>query len=369
MNDRFKGFGRFITDLISGKDLTREQTRDLVSEILNKEQSDMHQGAFLAAITAKKPCADEIAGTWDAIFDIDTVKVHLDIKQPVVDNCGTGMDSFKTFNISTAAAIVAAAGNTYLARHGARGITSLCGTVDLCEMLGVDVECPPCIVKKSIEKTKIGLFNGTNSHTHPQALFRILSQISFGSILNMAASLANPVKPAYGVRGVYAQEMVLPVIETMKQIGFKRALVFYGTSGNGSNGIDELSPVGKSYVAELEPDGNIVNYTVDPGAMGLKHPVTLKDIAAENDPEKEALRLLRLFTGMDNGPLYETICLNTAPVFYVTRQVNTLAAGVEKAREIIDSGQAMHQLWQWVQVQNRHPHTGKEKLKALVEKI
>jgi len=208
-----------------------------------------------------------------------------------------------------------------------------------------------------------------SSNTHPQALFRILSRMSFGSILNIAASLSNPANPTLGVRGVYAKEMIGPVIQTMKEIGFKRALAFHGTSGNGIEGIDELSPMGKSYVAELEPDGNIVQYTVDPKALGLMNTITLKDIAATNDPREEACRLLRLFTGMDKGPLYETICLNTAPIFYITKQVDTLRRGIEKARDVIDSGQAMDKLWQWVQTQNRNPHAGKENLKALLEKI
>ena len=369
MENKIKNFGNSINLLIAGENLTREQTRDLFSEILLGEQSEIHQGAFLAAITAKGPDPGEIAGAWQAIYELDTVKVSPDTGKPLVDNCGTGMDSFKTFNISTCAAIVAAAGGTCLARHGARAITSRCGTVDLCETLGIDVECPSDTVKESIEKTGIGLFNGMSSNTHPKALFRILSRMSFGSILNIAASLSNPANPIFGVRGVYAKEMVGPVIQTMKQIGFKRALVFHGTSGNGVGGIDELSPVGKSYVAELEADGNIMHYTVDPDSMGLMHSITLKDIAAGNDLQEEALRLLRLFTGKDKGSLYETICLNAAPIFYVTRQVNTLQTGVEKARDIIDSGQAMDKLWQWVQSQNRDPHAGKENLKSLLEKI
>jgi anthranilate phosphoribosyltransferase len=112
-----------------------------------------------------------------------------------------------------------------------------------------------------------------------------------------------------------------------------------------------------------------MHYTVDPDAMGLIHTITLKDIAAGNDPKEEALRLLRLFNGNDKGPLYETICLNTAPIFYVTRQVDSLRKGVEKARDIINSGRAMDKLWQWVHRQNRDPHAGKENLKALLGRI
>jgi anthranilate phosphoribosyltransferase len=369
MNDKFQKFGNSITALISGIDLSRKQTKKLVSEILNSEQTDIHQGAFLAAITAKGPCPDEIAGAWDAIYDIDTVKIRPDIKQPMVDNCGTGMDSFKTFNISTASAIVAAAGGVCLTRHGARAVTSRCGTVDLCETLGVDVECPVETVKTSIEKTGIGLFNAMSPFVHPQALFRILSQMSFGSILNIAASLANPVMPEYGVRGVYAKEMISPVIETMKEIGFKKAMVFYGSSGNGRGGMDELSPISESWIAELSEDGNIEQYALSPETLGIRYPVTPDEIAGGNDPEKEALRLLKVFTSKDKKALYETICLNAAPIFYVAGKTTGITSGIEKSRHMIDSGKAMDKLNEWVITQHREPATGKKQLEHLMQKL
>lgn len=366
MEDKMKQFGQFINSLIAGQDLDRDQTRSLFSEILLGEQSEIHQGAFLSAITAKGPSPTEIAGVWEAIYQLDTVKVMPKTEKPLVDNCGTGMDSFKTFNISTGSAIVAAAGGACLARHGARAITSRCGTVDLCEILGVDVECPSDTVRQSIEKTGLGLFNGMSPETHPQALFRILSQMSFGSILNIAASLANPANPVYGVRGVYAREMIAPVAQTMKEMGFQKAIVFHGTSGNGVGGMDELSPVGKSHVGELDPDGDINHYTVDPQSLGLKNDIALTDIAAGTDRREEALRLLRVLTGADTGPAYETVCLNAAPIFYVAGQADSLRQGVEKARETIDSGQALNKLSQWVKTQNRNPRAGEETLSSLL---
>jgi len=366
MDEHIKRFGRSINRLIAGEDLSREQTRDLFSEILLERQTDIHQGAFLSAITAKGPSPREIAGAWEAIYELDTIKVAPDTRKPLIDNCGTGMDGFKTFNISTCAAIVAAAGGVHLARHGARAITSRCGTVDLCETLGVDVECPPEMVKESIEKTGIGLFNGMSPAIHPQALFRILSQMSFGSILNIAASLANPARPAYGVRGVYAREMIDPVIQTMKEIGFERALVFYGTTGNGYGGMDELSPVGKSFMAELAPDGIISSSIVEPERLGVKAGAALQDIAAGHDRHDEALKLLRILCGDDRGLCCDTVCLNAAPVFYVAGEAADLREGLQKAKEIIDSGKAMEKLLQWVQSQNRDPLAGEKTLMSLL---
>ncbi|MDL1958637.1 MAG: anthranilate phosphoribosyltransferase [Deltaproteobacteria bacterium] len=367
--DRFRRFGNSIDRLITGKDLSRKEAMDLFIEILNGEQTEIHQGAFLAAITSKGPTAQEIAGAWEAIYELDTVKVSLEIPKPVLENCGTGMDKIKTFNISTAAAIVAAAGGVYLARHGARAITSHCGTVDIVQELGIDVDCDAEVVKESIEKAGIGLFNGMSPFVHPHALFRILSQMSFGSILNIAASLANPANPRHGVRGVYVKEMVVPAIETMKEIGYKRAMVFHGLNEDGSEGMDEVSPLGENLVAELFEDGRIVTYVFLPDEAGIHSRPTQEELLSEFDQHEEALRLLRIFNRKDTGGRYKTICLNAAPIFYVSGEVRNLKEGFEKAQEIIDSGQAMDKLEEWVEVQNRDPDAGRIKLGALLEKL
>ena len=369
MDDKFRNFGNSINRLIAGEDLSREETKRLFSEILNGEQTDIHQGAFIAAITAKGPSPQEIAGAWEAIFDLDTVKASPDVKKELVDNCGTGMDDFKTFNISTGAAVVAAAGGVCVARHGSRAITSSCGTVDLCEALGIDVECSIKTVKKSIEKTGIGLFNGMSSKVHPKALFRILSQTCFGSILNIAASLANPAGPSYGVRGVYSKEMVNKVILTMKEIGFKKAMVFYGSSKNGSGGMDELSPVSDSFVAELSENGEIKNYTFSPKEAGLLYQPALEELAGGDVPHKEALRLIKIFSRGDKKGLYETVCLNAAPIFYVSGDVGSLKEGVAKARDIIDSGRAMLKLREWIHVQNEESGAGDRRFETLINEL
>jgi len=368
MDERLKRFGFFIDCLIKKQSLPRKVVRDLFLEILKGDQTEIHQGAFLAAITAKSPLPHEIAGVWEAIYEFDTVKVSLKINERVLDNCGTGMDSIKTFNISTASAIIAAAAGVYLARHGARAITSKCGTVDLCEALGIDVECPVEKVKASIEQVGIGLFNGMSSQVHPGALFRILSQMNFGSILNIAASLANPVLPLYGVRGVYSKDMILPVIQTMSEIGYKRAMVFHGLL-YGDKGIDEISPSGETLVAELLEDGRIITYSILPEQMGLKSRINIEEILGEDDPLKEVIRLLRLLSGQDKGILYDTVCLNCAPILYIAGKVNELKEGIEMAREIIDSGKALLCLKRWVEVQNQEKDRGETIFSSLLSRV
>ena len=365
MEDRLRYFGKKVDDLIKGRSLTRDESFDLFKQILKKEQPDLQQGAFLAAITAKGTTAEEIAGIWEAIYEVDTAKVHPSVHGPLAENCGTGMDGIKTFNISTAASIVAAADGINMARHGSRAITSSCGTVDMLELLGVDVECDVELVKKSIERAGIGIFNGMSSKVHSSALYRILSQISFGTVLNIAGSLANPALPLYGVRGVYSQKMVLPIARAMKEIGYKRAFVVHGRSEDGTRGMDEFSTLGRTDVAELTENGELREYSVHVQDLGLK----MGDESAlllQGDKEEEAIRLLEVLSGHDQGPRKDIVCLNAAPLLYITDRCPDLAEGVNRASDIIDSGRAIKKLESWVNEQNRYPEERRERLEGML---
>lgn len=365
MEDELRRFGSIVDALIKEKSLSRSEARESFSQILLNKQPDLQQGAFLAAITAKGATPEEIAGIWESIYEIDTAKVRPDVCGPLVENCGTGMDEIKTFNISTAASIVAAADDIIMAKHGARAITSKCGTVDILEALGVDVECDVSLVKKSIERAGIGIFNGMSGKVHPQALYRILSQIRFGTVLNIAASLANPALPTYGVRGVYSKEMVLPVAKSMREIGYKKAFVIHGRSTDGKRGMDEMSTLGETIVAELCEDGEINEYSIFAGDLGLKgdEPAILH----QGDRHKEALRLLRLLSGEEMGPRREIVCLNAAPILCITGHSSDIREGMERSAEIIDSGRAMEKLKSWIEEQNSNSEGRREHLEAMIE--
>ncbi|AAW40551.1 anthranilate phosphoribosyltransferase [Dehalococcoides mccartyi] len=365
--NRVKNFGAVISRLISKENLNREEVKDCFCQIMRNEQPDLQQGAFMAALTAKGETAPEIAGVWEAIYEQDTVRVKPLVNKPLVDNCGTGMDSLKTFNISTAASIVAAAGGVVLAKHGARALSGSLGTIDMLESLGVDVETDVETVRRSIETAGIGIFNGMSAKVHPQALFRILSQIRFGTTLNIAGSLANPALPRYAVRGVYSAELLQPVAEVMREIGYKKALVIYG-SAPGGRGMDELSVLGESRIAELGEDGQIINYSLSPADFGLK-PGRTEDILTSGDKQRETLRLLRILSGGENGAAFNAVCLNAAPVFYIAGEADSLQQGYAKAAEIIRSGAAIAKLRQWVQTQNSNPQAGLARLDSLLAEL
>ncbi|NNG02383.1 MAG: anthranilate phosphoribosyltransferase [Desulfobacteraceae bacterium] len=359
-----RAFGTLISRLINKEDLSRDEAKNAFCRMLGDETSEMQQGALLAALTAKGETEDEVAGAWEAIYEMDTHTVSLAGDTPVVENSGTGMDTFKTFNISTAASIIAASGDIRMARHGARAITSACGTVDMAEALGVDVECSARVVADSIEKANIGLFNGMSPQIHPNALGRILSKICFGSTLNIAASLANPALPKRAVRGVYARRMVAPVARVMKAIGYERAVVLHGGIDNSTKGMDEASVSGTTYCAELCSDGRIREFEFLPSDFGLDtHDPDL--LAPTSEINTEARRFTSLITGKPIDARADAAALNAGLIFYVADRTGSIGDGVSAARDALRSGEAFTALENWVATQNTDPEKGLRTLHTL----
>jgi anthranilate phosphoribosyltransferase len=344
-------FGAVISALIAGCDLSRDEAYFCFRQILLDQQSEMQQGAFLAALAAKGETAAEIAGVWQAIYELDTVPVTIRTRQPLVENCGTGMDAVKTFNISTAAALIAAADGVPIARHGSRSITSACGTVDVLEALGINVECSVQTVQRSIEIAGIGIFNGTSAQVHPEALGRILSQMAFGSVLNISASLANPALPRIAVRGVSRRELLVPTARAMREIGYRRALVVYGEAEAGrSGGIDEASTMGRSYVCALSSDGRLNEYSFIPSDMGIR-PVQAVELAGSANKLVEASRLKSLLMGKESEARTDIACLNAGLILYVSGQQPSIKAGYRRALDLVSTRRPINKLIDWINIQ------------------
>ena len=200
--ERLRQFGAMIGRLIRKENLSRAEAKECWRQICMREQPDLQQGAFMAALAAKPETLDEIAGTFDALYEYDTTKVAIDTPEPIIDNAGSGGDTLKTFNISTAAAIVGAACGLYVVRHCSRGTTSNCGAVDVIEALGVDVECEPDIPKQAIERIGICAWNGFVQWLRPTFLARAPQEIRFGNTVNFVGPLLTPTMPKYKVMGV-----------------------------------------------------------------------------------------------------------------------------------------------------------------------
>lgn len=361
---KMRQFGAQIQRLIEGKNLTRDEAYGMFREVLLNEQPELQQGAFLAALVAKGETVEEIAGAWAAIDEIDTVHVSPAIPDGVFENSGTGMDAVKTFNVSSAAAIVAAAGGVTMARHGSRAITSRCGTVDIMETVGIDVECEVSIVAQSIREAKIGLFNGMSPKVHPAALGRILSQIRFGSTLNIAASLAHPCRPTYGLRGVYSEKLLPIAAEVMQAIGYEKGLVVHGKDSRSGHGMDELSVSGETRVCEFDGHSRR-EYTIVPEDIGMKRR-PIEEIASEGEPASEVLRFLRVLSGKGHQACMDFTCLNAGAIFYAAGKCDNLKKGVEMSREILACERAIGKLREWVTCQGFAEGAGLQRLERFL---
>jgi anthranilate phosphoribosyltransferase len=349
-DESLRQFGMNIQRLIGKEDLSREESYEMFRQVLLNQQPDLQQGAFLAALISKGETYREIAGAWQAIVEFDTTSVVDELDRPLVENSGTGMDQLKTFNVSTAAAVVAAAGGARLARHGARALTSSCGTVDLLDRIGIDVECKVETVVESIRKEGIGLFNGMSPKVHPQSLGRILSQIRFGSTLNIAASLASPCRPTHALRGVYAKELVPKVCQVMKEIGYERAMIVHGFDSRKEKGMDELSTLGETLVHEFFPDGEERTFLLAPEDVGLKR-TDYPSIAATGNVREEAIRFMKIISGTGHPECIDMTCLNAGAILYLAGKADDLRMGVEMSRDIVDTGKALAKLSRWITVQ------------------
>lgn len=360
-------FGAAIQRVIGREDLSRAECLELFRQILRDEQPELQQGALLGALAAKGETPEEVAGVWQAVDELDTRHVELDGDGPLVENCGTGMDRLKTFNISSAAAVVAAAGGVRMARHGSRGLTSACGTVDLLEAVGVNVECDVATVARSIRESGIGLFNGMSAEVHPRGLFRILARIRFGSVLNIAASLASPCRPSHAVRGVHAPEAVRPVAAVMRAIGYRRAMVVHGFD-RGEPGMDELSTLGETLIHEIRPDGREEEYTLAPEDAGVER-AAYADIATTGDPGLEADRFLHVLAGTGSAACTGITCLNAGAILYVAGRAGDLATGVRRSRELVRSGEAFATLCRWVRTQSDADGRSLERLRERARRL
>lgn len=360
-------FGAYVQQVIERKDLDRAESFRLFRELLLNTQPDLQQGAFLAALKAKGETVEEIVGAWQAIDELDTVHVT-GLPETILDNSGTGMDGFKTFNVSSAAALVVAAHGIPVARHGARAITSRCGAVDIMEALGINVECPPAAVAHSINTAGIGLFNGMSSQVHPGGLGRILSQIRFGTIFNIAASLANPARPRRAMRGVYCRTLLEPVSRIMQLIGFHRALVVHGCVDAGGTGIDELSVCGGSSIRRIDAESTD-SFDIVPEEVGIER-CSAGEIAASESLEQEAQRFFSVVSGRGTfRGCEEFTALNAGAILWMEGVSPSLSAGVSDARHALETGAAVDTLRFWCGSQGHDDGSGLRRLSLLEKKV
>jgi anthranilate phosphoribosyltransferase len=323
-----------ISELLEGKDLDRARARAVMDEIMRGEATPAQIGGFLVALRAKGETADEIAGCAEAMRD--HVLPVRPSRADLVDVVGTGGDGRRTFNISTAAAIVAAAAGAAVAKHGNRAVSSASGSADVLEALGLELEQPPERIARSIDELGFGFMFAPTHHPAMRHAAPVRRELGTRTVFNILGPLTNPAGARAQVLGVYAPGLVRTIAEVLAQLGAERAFVVHGYAG-----IDELSPAGPNAVCEIVA-GEVRERVIDPAELGLD--ACDPEELTGGDPAANAVTVRRIFAGEERGGKRDAVLLNAAGAIAAAGRAADLAEGLEHARAALDSGAAAERL-------------------------
>jgi anthranilate phosphoribosyltransferase len=323
-----------ISKLLDGSQLARAEARAVMDEIMRGEATPAQIGGFLIALRAKGETPEEITGCAEAMRDhVLAVRTRRD---DLVDTAGTGGDGAHTINISTAAALVAAAAGAAVAKHGNRAVSSACGSADVLEALGFTLELEPQRIAKSIDELGFGFLFAPSHHPAMRHAAAVRKELATRTVFNVLGPLTNPAGARAQVVGVYSPELVRTIAEVLARLGARRAYVVHG-----GGGIDELSPVGPNLVAEVV-DGQVLQRRLDPEAeLGI--PRCSVDELRGGSPAENAEAIREVFAGK-NGGRRDAILLNAAGAIAASGHAADLREGLEIARRTIDSGAAGERL-------------------------
>ncbi len=325
--------GPAIQLLLDGHHLSRADARELMGSIMDGEATDAQIAGFLVALRTKGETADEIAGFAEAMRE-HVVPVTPQ-RAPVVDIVGTGGDGAHTFNISTAAALVAAAAGAAVAKHGNRAASSQAGSADVLEELGIALEQPPERIALSIDDLGFGFMFARAHHPAMRFVAPVRQEIGIRTVFNVLGPLANPAGACDGVFGVYSPALVPLFAEALAELGARRAFVVHGEGG-----LDELSPSGPSLVAEIV-DGDVTEWELDPRDLGIEpsDPAALRGgSAAEN------AAIIRAVLAGETGGRRDAVLLNASGALVAAGLADDLVEGIALGAETIDSGAAASRL-------------------------
>ena len=331
----------YLELLLQGKDLSFEQAKALQDTIFDGEVPEPQIAAFLTAMRIKQATPAELAGLARSLRD------HAVAVRPKVDNlidtCGTGGATVKTFNISTAAAIVAAGAGAHVAKHGNRGITSKCGSADVLEALGVKIDATPAVIEKCIEQANIGFMFAPMFHPAMKFVQPIRKGLDFRTVFNILGPLANPAGAAAQVMGVPNEAFIGIIIETHKLLGARRAMVVH------SKGLDEISTLGATKIGQLL-DGKVTSMELNPADFGI--PAASAEQLAGGDAETNATIVRNIIAGKDTGARKDIVVLNAAAAIIIANLADDFASAIVAANESIEGGKAEQALRKLIEISN-----------------
>src|SRR3989344_1326822 len=342
MNLKYKIYATNILErLIKKKNLTRKEAFFMFKAILDntfEELNDIYFGSFFAAMQTKGPTKDELAGLMDVVLNYDRIPLKTKHKN-LCGIVGSGRDDLKTINVSTAASLVASGLGVKVVKNGSRSESSVSGTTDVLEELGVNVHAKPRDMLKSLERNNIGFFDA--EPYFPKMFKNYVGKFPFINPISFSLSVASAVEFKKMVFGLCDQNTEFTA-SILKDLRFKSALVVQGLDSTGKKSIDEISILGKTKISELR-DKKIKNYTITPKKLGLKKG-KYSEIAQHKTNEGNSLHLVKILLGRSNESSINIVAMNAGALLYIDGKSKNLREATNKAKDYILSGKSISQL-------------------------
>ena len=346
-----------IQKVVDRSDLSEKEMEAAMEVIMTGQATPAQIGAFITALRLKGETIEEITGAARVMrqkatriqvkedqINLDRDEINLD-QETIIDTCGTGGDGTNTFNVSTTTAFVVAGCGLRVAKHGNRSVSSLCGSADVIESLGVNLDVPPEVVEKCLNQVGIGFLYAPALHGAMKHAIGPRREIGIRTIFNILGPLTNPAGANVQVLGVYEKDLTPVLAEVLGKLGSRSAFVVYGEGS-----LDEISIVGKTQLSELK-DGRVDTYTIEPEDFGLPR-ATLDDIRG-GDAKENAGIILSVLKG-EPGARRDMVLLNAAAALLAAGRATDFPDGITRAAEAIDSGRALEKLEGMKKVTNEH---------------
>jgi anthranilate phosphoribosyltransferase len=342
-----------IRTLVERRDLTRMEAAAAMEAIMSGGATHAQVAAFLTALRMKGETVDELTGLAEVMrLKVARVRTRAEVeasltgtdREMLIDTCGTGGDATGTFNISTATAFVVAGTGLKVAKHGNRSASSLCGSADVVETLGINLELPPARVAQCVDEVGIGFLYAPLLHTAMKHVMPARREIGIRTVFNLLGPLTNPAGANAQVIGVSARHLVEPLARVLAELGTVRAFVVHG-----ADGLDEISTTGESWVAEVR-EGLVRTAAVRPEDFGVSR-ASIGDLRG-GDREENAEIIRRILAG-DPGPKRDIVVVNSAAALVAGSRARDFKEGAQQAAQSIDSGAARQKLEGLVELSQR----------------
>lgn len=324
--------------LLESRDLSHDEMLDVMRQVMGGELTQAQIAGFLIAMRIKGETVDEIAAAAEVMRELAT---HVEVQDHahLIDTCGTGGDGIQTFNVSTASAFVAAAAGARVAKHGGRSVSSACGSADVLEALGVNVNLTPAQVARCVNEIGIGFMFAPNHHSAMRHAAPVRRELGVRTLFNLLGPLTNPAGAKRQIMGVFHRDLTGILAQVLQRLGSEHVMVVHG-----ADGMDEISFSGDTYVAELK-DGKLNEYVLNPEQFGL----ALHDLKTIQVRDVHlASEMLRSVLAGEKNPARDIVLLNAGAAIYVSGLADTMQHGIDRAGQILDSGAASAKLEQLV---------------------